>query len=84
MNLHDHKFDPVPADEIETAKVAARSVKAADELVPTIPPDDAPAPDWMRLFGRAPVAHWAYRSENGKPLYFICRVDRGERDGKKD
>jgi hypothetical protein len=37
----------------------------------------------MRLFGRAPVAHWAYRSENGKPLYFICRIDRGERDGKK-
>jgi len=78
VNLHDHKFDPVPADEIETAKVAARSVKAADELVPTIPPDDAPAPDWMRLFGRAPVAHWAYRSENGKPLYFICRIDRRE------
>ena len=40
-------------------------------------------PTRMRLFGRAPVAHWAYRSENGKPLYFICRIDRGERDGKK-
>ena len=82
MNIHERKFDPIPIEEIDAAKTGTESVDAASLPVPTIPPDDAPSPDWMRLFGRAPVAHWAYRSENGKPLYFICRIDRGERDGK--
>jgi hypothetical protein len=83
LNIHEHKFDPIPADEIDAAKTGAESVNDASQPVPTIPPDDAPSPDWMRLFGRAPVAHWAYRTENGKPIFFICRIDRRERDGKK-
>jgi hypothetical protein len=83
LNLHDRKFDPIPADEIEAGKAGAESVAAASQVVPTIPPDDAPAPDWMRLFGRARVAHWAYRTENGKPIFFICRIDKGTRDGKR-
>jgi hypothetical protein len=83
VNDYNHKFAPIPADELEAAKVDAESVNAADKPVPTIPPDDAPQPDWSRLFRGKVVAHWAYRSESGKPVFFTCRVEEVTADGKK-
>ena len=59
MNIHERKFDPIPIEEIDAAKTGTESVDAASLPVPTIPPDDAPSPDWMRLFGRARSAEAA-------------------------
>jgi hypothetical protein len=83
VNDYNHKFDPLTADELAAAEACTAAIDAESKSDPIIPPDDAPAPNWLRVLRREPDEHWEYRDENGKTAFYAARLNKGERDGKK-
>ena len=82
VNLHDHKFDPFPLMRSRLPRLPPSS-KAADELVPTIPPDDAPRrPTGCACSGARLSRIEAYRRERQTPLACL-HIDRGKGTGRR-